>query len=102
MRACDRDTLKDKVGKMESLKFLPKEQVRLKKYKRQDNTITDEMAAIFAERDRDANEVNMTVPTFLYYYHSGYKQAWERKEWHCPSMKREFSDYMDEAIGKGF
>ncbi|MFH1998299.1 MAG: molybdopterin-dependent oxidoreductase, partial [Planctomycetota bacterium] len=74
--------IKDKIGRMASLKFLPIEQKRLNKFKREDNTITDEIAAIRGERERDANEINMTVPTFLYYFHSGYKKAWDTKEWH--------------------
>ncbi|MDY6906172.1 MAG: molybdopterin-dependent oxidoreductase [Thermodesulfobacteriota bacterium] len=70
--------------------------------KRIDPTITDEMASIEQERVIDRNLVNYTVPTFLYYEHSDYKKAWDNKAWHCPTMKRSFKEYYDEAVGKGW
>jgi len=95
-------TMKEKAGRMETIRFLPKEKKIMNKYKRMDPTMTDEMLAIELERERDKKELNWTVPGFLYYFHSGYKDAWDRKEWHCSTMKREFPEYMKEAIESGW
>lgn len=94
--------IKEKIGIAYSMKELPKQTKMINNYKREDPTITDEMASIRNERWRDANDVNMTVPTFLYYYHSDYKDTWNNKDWHCPTMKREFKEYFDEAVSSGW
>jgi DMSO reductase family type II enzyme molybdopterin subunit len=70
--------------------------------RRKDKTMTDEMVAIKHEEVIDRMMVNMTVPAFLYYEHSKYKETWSNRAWHCPSMKREFPEYYDEAVSKGW
>ncbi|MBU0996314.1 MAG: molybdopterin-dependent oxidoreductase [Proteobacteria bacterium] len=94
-------TFKEAIGTAASMKELPRQMKMIKKFKREDPTITDEIASIRMERWRDANELNMTVPAFLYYFHSDYKKAWDTKEWHCPTMKRPFEEYFNEAIAEG-
>jgi DMSO reductase family type II enzyme molybdopterin subunit len=74
----------------------------LNQLKAEDPTLTDEMLAVKLERLRNRAEYSHVPPAFLYYFHSGYKDAWDRKEWHCPSMKREFPEYMKEALDKGW
>ncbi len=70
--------------------------------KQEDPTRSLEMCSIEQERVLDRNLVNYTIPAHLYYNHSDYKKAWDNKSWHCPTMKREFKEYYDEAIGKGW
>ncbi len=90
----------------EGLGGLAKELPTLKRafnlIRREDPTLTDEMVAIKGEEVYDRMLVNMTVPAFLYYEHSDYKKAWDNKAWHCPSMKRQFSEYYAEAVSKGW
>ncbi len=74
----------------------------LNQLKAEDPTLTDEMLSVKLERLRNREEFSHVPPAFLYYFHSGYKDAWEKREWHCPSMKREFADYMKEALDKGW
>ncbi len=67
-----------------------------------DPTLTDEMKALVRER-KMAREGKVSVPpVFLYYFHSGYKETWNKSEWHDPDMKRPFDSYMQEALDKGW
>lgn len=43
-----------------------------------------------------------TPAAFWLYNHVGYKDLWNRPEWQDPAMKRSFSEYMDEAVRKGW
>ncbi|RJP24035.1 MAG: ethylbenzene dehydrogenase [Candidatus Abyssobacteria bacterium SURF_5] len=70
--------------------------------KSKDPEITDEIMQRELERQANRQRMNMVPPAFLYYFHSNYRDTWNKKEWHCPSMKRNFDDYMKEAIGKGW
>ncbi len=93
---------KKEIGMMGMTRQLPVMRRVWNKFKREDPTISDEMASIMQERVLDRNLVNYTIPAFLYYNHSDYKKAWDNKEWHCPTMKREFQEYFDEAVSKGW
>ncbi len=44
----------------------------------------------------------MGPPAFLWYHQYGYKERWNNKEWQDPTMKRSFSEYMEEALEKGW
>ncbi len=93
---------KKEIGMMTMTRQLPIMRRVWDKFKREDRTITDEMASIAMEKVIDRNLVNYDVPLFLYYNHSDYKKAWDNKAWHCPTMKREFADYYNEAVSKGW
>ncbi len=93
---------KPKKGQFSTTKQLIHEKRILNKFKSEDSTLSDEMLSVRLERDRDKNDINHAPPAFLYYFHSGYKESWDRKEWHCPTMKREFPEYMKEALDKGW
>jgi anaerobic selenocysteine-containing dehydrogenase len=45
---------------------------------------------------------NTFPPVFLWYHHFGYKERWDDPENNDPSMKRSFSEYLDEAVEKGW
>ncbi len=93
-------TLKTRKGPLGATLRLANEKRIINRYKNEDPTRTDEMLSVLLERDRNRNEYTMVPPAFLYYFHSGYKDAWDRKEWHCPTMKRAFPEYMKEALDK--
>lgn len=44
----------------------------------------------------------MSPPFLWWYYHAGYAERWNKKEWNDPSMKRSFQEYLDEALSKGW
>ncbi len=93
-------TLKTRKGPLGATLRLTNEKRIINRYKAEDPTRTDEMLSVLLERDRNRNEYTMVPPAFLYYFHSGYKDSWDKKEWHCPTMKREFPEYMKEALDK--
>ncbi len=72
------------------------------RFKQEDPTRSDEMCSIEQERIIDRNAFNTTIPAFLYYHHSDYKKAWDNRDWHCPTMKRPFAEYYQEAVSKGW
>ena len=94
--------MKSKKGLVAATLQLPHDEQIINKYKTQDPTLTEEMLSVHLERERDRQDLNYTTPAFLYYFHSGYKEAWDKREWHCPTMKREFPEYMKEALDKGW
>ncbi len=71
-----------------------------------DPTMTHEIAvnraASSAAGGRLGGLGRMGPPAFLWYEQYGYKERWNNKEWQDPSMKREFSEYMEEALEKGW
>jgi len=70
--------------------------------KAKDREMTGEIAKREMERSWNRREGSMVPPAFLYYFHSNYRDTWNKKEWHCPTMKRGFEEYMNEAIDKGW
>jgi DMSO reductase family type II enzyme molybdopterin subunit len=69
----------------------------------QDPTLTPAIIAIEATKAAGQGGAGgMIPPVFWWYHHAGYKEAWNRRDWHDPSMKREFDDYMQEALQKGW
>ncbi len=70
--------------------------------KAKDPDLTDEIMRRESEKHFSRNEGTMVPPVFLYYFHSGYRDTWDNKQWHCPTMKRAFGEYMDEAIKNGW
>jgi DMSO reductase family type II enzyme molybdopterin subunit len=43
---------------------------------------------------------NSVPPAIYWYYHCGFRDAWNRPEWSDPSMKRSFDEYFQEATDK--
>jgi DMSO reductase family type II enzyme molybdopterin subunit len=41
-------------------------------------------------------------PAFFHYYHCGYKETWNKKEWSDPTMARSFDDYVADAVRRGW
>lgn len=76
-----------------------------------DGTLTEEMVSIETEREEVrgktvAEGIPATPlavpPAFYWYHHAGYKDVWNNPAWNDRTMKRSFSEYMDEAVAKGW
>lgn len=64
---------------------------------------TEEMVAI----DGIVNAVRAGVagivpPAFFWYYHCGYKERWNNRQWGDETMRRTFDEYLNEAVDKGW
>ncbi len=73
----------------------------LRSLKAEDPTVTQELA-VTELSTRAAAMSEVAPPAFFWYYHCGFKENWNRREWHDPSMKRPFDEYMNEALQKGW
>ena len=73
----------------------------IKSIKEEDPTFTDEMALIEMAR-RGMARASMVPPVFLWYYHCGYQENWNNRQWGDPTMRRPFDAYMNEALEKGW
>ena len=69
----------------------------------QDPTLTRTQLAIMqAKMPGQGQGTGFVPPVFWWYHHAGYKDAWRNRAWHDPSMAREFDDYFNEAVSKGW
>jgi DMSO reductase family type II enzyme molybdopterin subunit len=67
----------------------------------QDPTLTPSIFAV--EMSRQMGGMGGSVPpVFWWYRHAGYRDAWQRAEWHDPSMARPFDEYFQEAVDSGW
>jgi DMSO reductase family type II enzyme molybdopterin subunit len=67
----------------------------------EDPTQTEEMAHQ-EMLVRMSPQQGMVPPAFLWYYHCGYRENWNKREWNDPTMQREFDEYFEESINKGW
>jgi anaerobic selenocysteine-containing dehydrogenase len=63
----------------------------------QDPTLTGELATNAVWRMMGPS-TGMTPPAFFWYWHAGYRERWNRREWNDPTMPREFDAYWNEAL----
>jgi DMSO reductase family type II enzyme molybdopterin subunit len=70
----------------------------LQVYRTQDPTKTDEIAAVDLMKDVSSLTGSLVPPVWFWYYHAGYREVWNKREWHDPSMSREFDAYFEEAM----
>jgi anaerobic selenocysteine-containing dehydrogenase len=92
---------KQKPGLEETRRILDMRNAAIEMFKNQDPTRTDEMAHIELMRAM-VGQGQMVPPAFLWYYHCGFKDNWNRREWNDPTMQREFDEYFNEALDKGW
>ena len=102
--------LKGKPG-LEGFMEMAKNQLDIEEEaKRDDPDLSPEMLAIAVEREEVRNSAltplqmsGMLIPPhFFWYWHAGYKDAWNNREWADTGMKRTFDEYFNEAIEKGW
>jgi DMSO reductase family type II enzyme molybdopterin subunit len=70
--------------------------------KAEDPTMSDEIATIELQKRTAAQGGGFVSPIFVWYYHAGYGERWNRREYNDPSMKRSFDEYFNEAVEKGW
>lgn len=68
--------------------------------KQQDPTMTDEIAAVEMAMQASAAARTTAPPAFWWYRHGGYKELWNNRAYHDPSMARDFDEYFKEAQDK--
>ncbi|KKK60326.1 hypothetical protein LCGC14_3025480, partial [marine sediment metagenome] len=93
-------SMKNEAGPEEALRVLNMRNMMAQGIKAQDPTMTDEMATF--EMMRMSRQGGMVPPAFLWYYHCGYKDNWNRKEWSDPTMQRDFDEYFEESLDRGW
>ncbi len=92
---------KQKPGVEEARRILDMREAAVDIFKNQDQTRSEEMAHIEMLRLM-STQGGMVPPAFLWYYHCGYNENWNRREWNDPTMQREFDEYFNEAIERGW
>lgn len=65
----------------------------------QDPSLTPLLVSVAQARGSSAG---LIPPVFWWYYNAGYKDAWNRADWHDPSMSRPFDEYFNEALASGW
>jgi len=71
--------------------------------RQQDPTMTDEMVHVdLMQRMAESGGGAGIPPAFLWYYHWGYAEDWNRAEYNDPSMTRPFDDYVKESVEGGW
>ncbi len=92
---------KQKEGLEETRRILAMRKALHENLKAEDPTRTDEM--VHQEMmARMVTQGGMVPPAFLWYYHCGYRENWNRKEWSDPTMQRPFDEYFEESLSKGW
>ena len=69
--------------------------------KAQDPSLTDEIL-VHAMGYQGAAMGGNVPPAFFWLNHCGYRETWEKNGWGDPGMKRSFSEYVQEAIDRGW
>ncbi|UCD85807.1 MAG: molybdopterin-dependent oxidoreductase [Deltaproteobacteria bacterium] len=85
----------------ESARFTARGMLTLAKIRAEDPDMTEEVAAITMMK-RMGRRMGWVPPTFYWYFHAGFKETWNNRAWHDPSMKRTFDEYIHEGIKKGW
>ncbi len=49
-----------------------------------------------------AGLTGMIPPALFWYYHCGYRDRWNNKQWNDPTMRRSFDEYVAEAVDSGW
>ncbi|MBA4180215.1 MAG: ethylbenzene dehydrogenase [Anaerolinea sp.] len=92
-------TLKSKRGPDEVVGLLDMREQMVNAAIAQDPSLTPLLVSVGQSR---ASSMGLIPPVFWWYHHVGYKPAWERADWHDPSMTRPFADYFQEASTSGW
>ena len=67
----------------------------------QDPTLTDELA-VNAFWRLMGPATGMSPPAFFWYWHMGYRERWNRRDWSDPAMTRDFDAYFNEAVASNW
>jgi DMSO reductase family type II enzyme molybdopterin subunit len=70
-------------------------------FKAADPTMTDELASFALFRSGLAGR-QMAPPFFFWYWHCGFKERWNNRDWGDATMARSYDEYVDEALSAGW
>ncbi len=68
---------------------------------KEDPTLTLEMIS-YRMQEVQERRAGQMPPAFLWYNHYGYRENWNRKDYHDKSMRRKFDTYYKEAVEAGW
>lgn len=68
---------------------------------KEDPTATDEIATIKAY-EKMTSVLGDYPPSLWLYHHVGFKDVWNNPAYQDPAMKRSFTEYLEEAVAKGW
>ena len=102
--------LKGKVGLPGFMELADNQLAIEEEAKAEDPDLTSEMLAVAVERAEARRSglapvpmSGITIPPhFFWYWHGGFKEAWNNRAWSDPEMKRTFDEYFQEAIDRGW
>jgi anaerobic selenocysteine-containing dehydrogenase len=57
---------------------------------------------LLAVQQSRMSSAGLIPPVFWWYHHVGYKDTWDKPDWHDASMKRPFQEYFREATESGW
>ncbi len=92
--------VKTKRGPTDVANMLEFREMAIKAGLAQDPTTTPMLMAI--EQSKAMGGGAMVPPLFWWYHHAGYREAWNKTEWHGAGMTRPFDAYFEEAVSKGW
>jgi DMSO reductase family type II enzyme molybdopterin subunit len=92
---------KQKPGLEETQRILDLREAAIRMFRDQDPTRTEEMAHIEMLRAMSPT-MQMVPPAFFWYYHCGFQDNWNRREWNDPTMQRTFDEYFNESLNRGW
>ena len=95
--------MKQRPGMAETLRVLEQRSRMLELASQQPAGDTEEMTAIDGMVNAArSGMVGMIPPVFFWYYHCGYRERWNNREWGDPDMRRSFDEYLQEAVESGW
>lgn len=81
--------------------FRQMEQGLADKLRAEDPEITDELISVAGIKEM-TRRLGSVPPVFFLYHHCGYKDLYDNQVWQDPALRRSFSEYLDEAVKKGW
>ncbi len=91
---------KTRAGREGALELFGGFQAMLAQMRSSDPSLTGELADRALWRMIGPSR-GMVPPAFHWYWHAGFRERWNRREWSDPTMRREFDDYWRESLESG-
>ena len=93
--------MKQKRGVAETIRVMEGVEGAVEALRQQDPESSDEMLG-YELLIRGVVAGTASPPAFFHFYHCGYKDTWNTKEWSDPTMARSFEEYVNDAVRRGW
>ncbi|MDP6374993.1 MAG: molybdopterin-dependent oxidoreductase [Kiritimatiellia bacterium] len=93
--------MKQKRGVAEAIRVMDGVDDAMEQLRKQNPDSTDEMIG-YDLLLRGLVAGTASPPAFFHYYHCGYDETWNNKDWSDPEMKRSFEEYLQDSIRRGW